>query len=75
MKDLKDYRAEIVGLPALDSRDQGQVIFEGGESAWKDEPLFLSSEAVVENEWKLIVNGKVNPAGFPGQVYPNSTSY
>mmetsp|Transcript_21502 Transcript_21502/g.40453 ORF Transcript_21502/g.40453 Transcript_21502/m.40453 type:complete len:238 (-) Transcript_21502:4-717(-) len=75
VKDLKDYRAEIVGLPALDSRDQGQVIFGGGESAWKDEPLFLSSEAVVENEWKLIVSGKVNPAGFPGQVYPNSTSY
>lgn len=73
--DIKDYRAKASGLPELDSRDQTSLLFEGAPSKWSDEPLFLSSNAVIVNEHKLIVQNSVGPAGHPGQVYPNASSY
>ena len=73
---ISDKRAEesTPSLPPIDSRDQ-RALLEGGSSAWEGEPLFLSSNAVMLDDFKLILSPIVAPAGFPGPTYPNASSF
>mmetsp|Transcript_8331 Transcript_8331/g.16826 ORF Transcript_8331/g.16826 Transcript_8331/m.16826 type:complete len:542 (+) Transcript_8331:2-1627(+) len=70
-----DERAKESNLPPIDSLNQAEMLFEGGGSAWTSKPLFLSSNAVILDEYKLILQNSVSPAGFPGETYPNASSY
>jgi arylsulfatase I/J len=73
--DVKDDRAAAAGLPGIDSNDQASMLFDGGPSKWQGEPLMLSSDAVMLDDYKLIQASKVSPAGHPGPLYPNASSY
>jgi arylsulfatase I/J len=73
-ENLVDTRAQAANLPPLDSKDQTGSLLNGEASPWTDVPLILSSNAVILNEHKLIVQKTVSPAGHPGPVYPNASS-